>query len=59
MGSAGQFNAKARQLSKTRERIDALLVKSLESGPSTPMKAKDWRDIRDAGRRIFLERLKK
>src|SRR5438094_983919 len=29
-----------------RERIEALLIEGLDSGPSTPMTAEDWQEIR-------------
>jgi len=61
-GSADQFVADVLRREKSleaRERIDALLVESLESGPSTPMTPRDWEEIRQAGRRRFFERRKK
>jgi len=47
------------QATEARERIDAILIESLDSGPSTPMTAKDWQNIRAAGRRRFNARRKK
>jgi antitoxin ParD1/3/4 len=53
-GTASKFvgqvlrDEKQRQL---RERIDAALIEGIDSGPSTPMTAKDWEDIRHEGRR--------
>jgi Arc/MetJ-type ribon-helix-helix transcriptional regulator len=44
---------------EARQRIDAMLIEALESGPSTPMTSKDWNEIRQTGRRRFLERRKK
>ena len=61
-GSPAQFVADVLRREKAleaRERIDALLIASLESGPSTPMTTRDWEEIRQAGRRRFLERRKK
>jgi Arc/MetJ-type ribon-helix-helix transcriptional regulator len=40
---------------EARQRIDAILLEALESGPSTPMTSKDWREIR----RRYLERRRK
>lgn len=31
---------------EAQARLDALLQEGLDSGPSTPMTAEDWRDIR-------------
>ena len=61
-GSPDQFVAELLRREKAleaRERIDALLLESLDSGPSTPMTAKDWQELREIGKRRFLERRKK
>ncbi len=34
------------QKKKAKERVDALLLEGLNSGPPTPMTAQDWEDIR-------------
>ena len=47
------------QAQEARSRIDALLLKAIDSGESTPMTAKDWGRIRAAGRRRFMARRKK
>lgn len=39
-----------------RERIDALLIEGLDSGPSTPMTPEDWDEIEREGRRIIAAR---
>lgn len=44
---------------EARERIDGLLVEALDSGPSTPMTAEDWRSIRESERRRFMMRRSK
>ena len=41
-----------------RDKIDAALVEGIESGPSTPMTAQDWDDIRREGRRRLAKRKK-
>ena len=46
------------QAQEARARIDALLLKAIDSGASTPMTAKDWDRIRAAGRRRFQARRK-
>lgn len=45
-----------RQRSEDQERIEALLIEGLDSGPSTPMTAQDWDDIEREGRRILAAR---
>jgi antitoxin ParD1/3/4 len=34
------------QKKKAREKVEALLLEGLQSGPATPMTAQDWEDIR-------------
>jgi antitoxin ParD1/3/4 len=34
------------QKKKAKEKVEALLLEGLESGPVTPMTAQDWEDIR-------------
>ena len=46
------------QAQEARGKIDALLLKAMDSGESTPMTAKDWDRIRAAGRRRFQARRK-
>jgi antitoxin ParD1/3/4 len=36
-----------------KERIEALLIEGLDSGPSTPMAPEDWEEIEREGRRII------
>ena len=53
-GTASEFvrqMLREEQQRQLRERIDAALVEGIESGPSTPMTAQDWDDIRREGRR--------
>ena len=42
-----------------RERIDAQLLKGLDSGPSTPMTKKDWQRIRAEGDKLATKLRKK
>jgi antitoxin ParD1/3/4 len=37
-------------------RIEALLIKGVESGPSSPMTAADWDDVEQEGRRLVAAR---
>ncbi len=46
---------RADQRAKARQRLDALLLEGLESGPATPITKQDWDDLRQH----FEERLKK
>jgi antitoxin ParD1/3/4 len=39
-----------------RERLDALLIEGLDSGPATPFTEKDWQHIRREGRSLTAER---
>ncbi|AGA27527.1 type II toxin-antitoxin system ParD family antitoxin [Singulisphaera acidiphila] len=39
-----------------KERIEALLIEGLDSGPSTPMTTQDWDDIEREGKRILATR---
>jgi antitoxin ParD1/3/4 len=39
-----------------RERIEALLIEGLNSGPSTPMTSEDWDEIEREGQRIIAAR---
>jgi len=39
-----------------QERVEALLIAGLESGPSTPMMSQDWDDIERDGQRILASR---
>ena len=60
-GTASEFvrqMLREEQQRQLRERIDAALVEGIESGPSTPMTAKDWNDIRREGRRRLVKRKK-
>lgn len=41
---------------KENERIEALLIEGLESGPSTPMTSQDWDDIESEGARLLAAR---
>jgi antitoxin ParD1/3/4 len=53
-GTASEFVRQVlrdEQQRQLRQRIDAALIEGIDSGPSTPMTAKDWDDIRRAGRR--------
>ena len=40
---------RADQKQKARERVEALLLEGLESGPATEMTDEDWADIRRQG----------
>jgi antitoxin ParD1/3/4 len=60
-GTASEFvrqMLREEQQRELRQRIDAALVEGIESGPSTPMTAKDWDDIRREGRRRLAKRKK-
>ena len=60
-GTASEFvrqMLREEQQRQLRERIDAALVEGIESGPSTPMTAQDWDDIRREGRRRLAKRKK-
>jgi len=43
------------QRRKAQEKLDGLLQEGLDSGPSTPMTAQDWADIRREVRRQGAE----
>lgn len=43
------------QRRKAQEKLDSLLQEGLDSGPSTPMTAQDWDDIRHEVRRRGAE----
>ncbi len=60
-GTASEFIRqllREEQERQVRERTDAALIEGIESGPSTPMTAKDWKDIRQEGRRRLAKRKK-
>ena len=60
-GTASEFvrqMLREEQQRQLHQRIDAALVEGIESGPSTPMTAKDWDDIRREGRRRLAKRKK-
>ena len=60
-GTASEFvrqMLREEQQRELRQRIDAALIEGIESGPSTPMTAKDWNDIRLEGRRRLAKRKK-
>lgn len=60
-GTASEFvrqMLREEQQRELRQRIDAALVEGIESGPSTPMTAQDWDDIRREGRRRLAKRKK-
>ena len=38
------------------ERLDALLLEGLDSGPATPLTQKDWEHIRREGKKLIAER---
>lgn len=42
--------------SAERDRVEALLIEGLDSGPSTPMTSDDWDEIEREGRRIIAAR---
>lgn len=53
-GTASEFvrqMLREEQQRELRQPIDAALVEGIESGPSTPMSAQEWGDIRREGRR--------
>jgi antitoxin ParD1/3/4 len=39
-----------------RERLDALLLEGLDSGPATPLTPKDWERIRSEGQKLLAAR---
>jgi antitoxin ParD1/3/4 len=39
-----------------KQRLEALLIEGLDSGPSTPMTPEDWQEIEREGQRIIAER---
>ncbi len=44
------------QQQSERERLDALLLDGLDSGPGTPMTRKDWEHIKREGKKKIAER---
>ena len=44
------------QKRKAQEKLEALLLEGLDSGPSTPMTAQDWQDIRQEVRKRVAQR---
>jgi antitoxin ParD1/3/4 len=44
------------QKRQARAKVDALLLEGIRSGPSTPMTAKDWSDIRREVRKRHARR---
>jgi len=60
-GTASEFVRQVlreEQQRQLHQRIDAALIEGIESGPSTPMTAKDWDEIRYEGRRRLARRKK-
>ena len=45
-----------RQVARARQRVEALLIEGLESGPATPMTPEDWDEIEREGRRLIAAR---
>jgi putative addiction module CopG family antidote len=45
-----------REHASEEERIEALLINGLESGPSTPMTSRDWDEIEREGQRLIAAR---
>jgi antitoxin ParD1/3/4 len=41
---------------RTRDRIEALLLEGLESGPAQPLTADDWQAIRDEARERLVRK---
>ena len=41
---------------RERDKLKALLIEGLESGPATEMTKQDWLDIRAEGRKLFESR---
>jgi antitoxin ParD1/3/4 len=44
------------QRQRAQERLDALLLEGLDSGPGTPLTQKDWEHIRREGKKLIAER---
>jgi antitoxin ParD1/3/4 len=44
------------QQQRQRERLDALLLEGLDSGPGTPLTQEDWEHIRREGKKLVAER---
>ena len=44
------------QKRKAQEKLEALLLEGLDSGPSTPMTPQDWQDIRQEVRKRVAQR---
>lgn len=38
------------------DRLEALLIQGLDSGPATPLTARDWEHIRREGKKLIAER---
>lgn len=47
---------KDRKSATERQRIEALLIEGLDSGPATPLTPSDWDDIKREGQRIIAAR---
>jgi len=48
---ASRKGGEARKRREDCDRVDALLMEAIESGPAAPMTAEDWEQIRDEVRR--------
>jgi antitoxin ParD1/3/4 len=58
-GTASEFIRQVlreEQLREAKLRIDAALIEGIESGPATPMTAKDWAALRREGRKLVAKR---
>jgi antitoxin ParD1/3/4 len=49
----------AQEREAARDGLDALLIDGLDSGPATPLTAKDWEHLREEGKKLIAERKKK
>jgi putative addiction module CopG family antidote len=45
-----------RQHAEQEEKVEALLIEGLDSGPSAPMTPRDWDDIGREGQRLLASR---
>ena len=45
-----------RERQAEHDRLDALLIEGLDSGPATPLTKKDWEHIRREGKKLIAER---
>ena len=45
-----------RQSASEHQRIEALLLEGLDSGPATPMTGSDWDEVERAGKQIMAAR---